>query len=167
MHAHGRADGLPGNGIMTRARKTQNSPDDTWLPGRLAKLASIFAIDVCVYVVVPNHYCILVRADRKRALRWSAQEVVRRWSELVRVPTIVEPWLRGDAGEAERDVAECMIHLWRHRLCDVGSFMASLDESMARRSNEARDCTSLLCESRLKCLALLDEQGLLRTAARL
>src|SRR5262245_39648615 len=132
-----------------------------WVLERLTELTSAFAIDVCVYAVMSNHYHLVLRVDRARALGWSPQEVVARWRKLHRIPTLVERWLSGEAGEAEREVAECMISLWRERLYNLSWFMRCENEHLARRANEEDDCKGRFWEGRFKSQALLDEAALL------
>jgi hypothetical protein len=42
----------------------------------------MFAIDVCAYAVMSNHYHLVLHVDAARARRWTQQEVVARWSRL-------------------------------------------------------------------------------------
>ena len=41
-----------------------------WLEDRILKLAGVFAIDVCAYAVMSNHYHVVLRVDRDQALEW-------------------------------------------------------------------------------------------------
>jgi putative transposase len=54
------------------------------------------------------------------------------------VPGTVERWLNGQAGEAEREVAEGVIETWRARLYDVSWFIKCLNEHLARKANAER-----------------------------
>jgi len=53
-----------------------------WIAERILQLAGIFAIDVAAYAVLSNHYHIVLRIDRDRALAWSIEEVLTRWTQL-------------------------------------------------------------------------------------
>ena len=53
-----------------------------WIESRLAELARIFAIDACVYAVLSNHYHLLLRNRPDLGLKWSDEEVARRWWQL-------------------------------------------------------------------------------------
>src|SRR5690606_3478576 len=83
-----------------------------WVIERLEQLCSIFAIEVCAYAVMSNHYHLVLYVDRERARRWTKQEVTDRWTVLFRVPTLVKRWQSGEALEAERAAAEAIIERW-------------------------------------------------------
>ena len=53
-----------------------------WLVNRLRKLAGIFAVEVCAYAVMENHYHTVLRTRPDIADRWSDQEVASRWLTL-------------------------------------------------------------------------------------
>ena len=42
-----------------------------WVLDRLAELQRIFAIDLCAYAVMSNHYHVVLRVDRDKAQAWS------------------------------------------------------------------------------------------------
>jgi hypothetical protein len=42
---------------------------------RLASLVDIFAIDLCAYAVMSNHYHVVLKVDRVRASNWTQREV--------------------------------------------------------------------------------------------
>ncbi|MES9943376.1 MAG: hypothetical protein ABW080_00265 [Candidatus Thiodiazotropha sp.] len=46
---------------------------------RMKLLADVFAIDICAYAVLSNHYHIILHVDTERAAEWSEQEVITRW----------------------------------------------------------------------------------------
>jgi REP element-mobilizing transposase RayT len=41
----------------------------------LQELADIFAIDICAYAVMSNHYHLVLRVDRHKAEAWSDSQV--------------------------------------------------------------------------------------------
>ncbi|MDN5871630.1 MAG: transposase [Nitrococcus sp.] len=53
-----------------------------WIVDNLMEFARIFAIDVCAYAVMSNHYHVVVQVDLERARAWSDEEVIRRWRQL-------------------------------------------------------------------------------------
>ena len=61
-----------------------------WVVDRLAMLAEVFAIDLCAYAVMSNHYHLVLRINQQKALSWSDQEVAERWMQLFSGPLIVK-----------------------------------------------------------------------------
>jgi|HigsolmetaAR202D_1030399.scaffolds.fasta_scaffold01190_10 REP element-mobilizing transposase RayT len=133
----------------------------TWVLERLAHLTATFAIDVCAYAVMSDHYHLVLRVDASRAHNWSFEEVVARWGELFTLPPVVDAWKSGGATDSQRRMAEQLIECWRQRLYDVSWFMRCLNEYLARRANTEDGCTGRFWEGRFKSQALLDEAGLL------
>lgn len=137
----------------------------TWVVERIAKLTSIFAIDICAYAVMSNHYHLVLHVDRARASGWTQQEVVKRWGLLFGIPAVVEQWKQGVADESVCEMAGLIIERWRERLYDISWFMRGLNEYLARRANAEDDCKGRFWEGRFKSQALLDEAGLLTAMA--
>jgi REP element-mobilizing transposase RayT len=136
-----------------------------WVLQRLTQLANVFAIDLCAYAVMSNHYHLVLRVDRARAQAWSRDEVIKRWTRLFGLPTLIERWQEGTAGRAEHAAAEREIECWRLRLTDISWYMRCLNEHLARRANAEDECTGRFWEGRFKSQALLDEAGLLTAMA--
>jgi REP element-mobilizing transposase RayT len=136
-----------------------------WVMQRLRYLSNVFAIDLCAYAIMSNHYHLVLRVDRQRGTRLTKEDVVRRWTRLYREPPLVRRWREGTADPAERDAAEQVIEGWRKRLVDISWYMRSLNEHLARRANAEDDCTGRFWEGRFKSQALLDEAGLLTAMA--
>src|SRR5471030_3004380 len=53
-----------------------------WIVDRIKQLASIFAIKICAYAVMSNHYHIVLFVDEDQACAWSDDEVLSRWAVL-------------------------------------------------------------------------------------
>ena len=136
-----------------------------WVLERLKVLSAVFAIDLCAYAVMSNHYHLVLYVDRTRGQRLSREEIVERWASVFGLPTLIQRWQQGVASEAERMMAEQMIERWRQRLTDVSWYMRCLNEYLARRANAEDECTGRFWEGRFKTQALLDEAGLLTAMA--
>jgi REP element-mobilizing transposase RayT len=136
-----------------------------WVIDRLMLLASIFAIDICAYAIMSNHFHLVLHVDAERIRSLSAEEIVERWSRLFRIPTLVRRWREGIASETEIIGAMEIVEQWRARLIDISWFMRSLNEYLARRANAEDQCTGRFWEGRFKSQALLDEAGLLTAMA--
>ena len=46
-----------------------------WIVSRLRFLSYVYAVDVCAYAVMSNHYHVVLHADKARAQAWSNKEV--------------------------------------------------------------------------------------------
>ena len=137
-----------------------------WIVDRLKLLSEIFAIDICAYAVMSNHYHLVLRIDARQAKSWSDQDVAERWTRLFIGPMLVRRWLAGDnLGTAEQDVVADLIIEWRSRLMDLSWFMRCLNESIARMANREDRCTGRFWEGRFKSQALLDERAVLACMA--
>ena len=49
-----------------------------WIVDRMQCLASGFAIDICAYAVMSNHYHIVLHVDTEQANAWTDAEVIER-----------------------------------------------------------------------------------------
>ncbi len=49
-----------------------------WIETRLQELAQLFAIEVCSYAVMSNHYHAVLYVDSEVAAEWSGAEVIPR-----------------------------------------------------------------------------------------
>lgn len=135
----------------------------TWIVDRLRQLAAIFAIDVCAYAVLQNHYHTVLRTRPDVAAAWSDQEVASRWLTLF--PRRCSKSRAKDTPSIEdqiRMLADCpeRIALLRKRLCSLSWFMGRLNEFIARAANKEDEVKGRFWESRFKCQALLDEAAI-------
>ena len=137
-----------------------------WVVERLAELSDAFAIDICAYAVMSNHYHLVLRVDAGKALSWSAEEVAERWMKLFSGSPLVRNWLSGAmAGEAAKLRALEIIEAWRSKLHDLSWFMRCLNEHLARKANHEDCCTGRFWEGRFKSQALLGEAAVLSCMA--
>lgn len=133
-----------------------------WLVDRLKKQAAVFAVDICAYAIMANHYHVVLRVNRNLAHSWSDDEVIERWTRLFRGPLLIQQYQAGSTlGDAERKTVRDIAGVWRRRLHDISWFMRGVNEFMARRANAEDDCTGRFWEGRFKSQALLDSNALL------
>ncbi|MEW8657331.1 MAG: transposase [Candidatus Thiodiazotropha endolucinida] len=132
-----------------------------WIVDRIKQLAEIFAIDICAYAVMSNHYHIILHVDAEKATGWSEQAVIERWERLFSLPVIVQRYrTREVISKAERDAVSELVTKWRKRLHDISWFMRCINEPIARQANQEDGCTGRYWEGRYKSQALLDEKAL-------
>jgi putative transposase len=130
----------------------------TWLVDKLLELTDIFAISVCAYAVMSNHYHVVLRVNEAVMQQWSADEIVARYHRLnrSRFGRATEPTLV----PANDSLSADDINTYRHKLIDISSFMGVLNEYIARRANQEDECKGRFWEGRFKSYALLDEAAL-------
>ncbi|UZD67254.1 transposase [Marinobacter sp. AN1] len=137
-----------------------------WIEERIRLLASIFAIDLCAYAVMSNHYHLVVRISPEESNSWSNDEVLQRWTSVFKGPSLVQRYLAGNGlQEAELPAVGHATDVFRERLTSLSWFMKCLNESIAKEANREDDCTGHFWESRFKSQALLTEQALLSCMA--
>jgi len=137
-----------------------------WIVDRIKLLSSLFAIDLCAYAVMSNHYHIVLRVNWNQANQWSDREVAHRWTQLFSTPELIHRFLNGmNLTVVEQGQAEELISLWRQRLTDLSWYMRCLNEPIARMANSEDDCTGRFWEGRFKSQALLGERAVLACMA--
>ena len=137
-----------------------------WLRERLTELVEVFAIDLCAYALMSNHYHLVVHLRPAATEAWSAEEVVRRWTRLFTGSDVARKFLRSEyLDAAERAHLERLVATWRERLGHLSWFMRCLNEYLARRANAEDGCTGHFWEGRFKTQALLDDAALITAMA--
>ncbi|WP_241263136.1 transposase [Parahaliea mediterranea] len=127
-------------------------------------LASLFAIDICAYAIMSNHYHLVVRLGNSRS--WSDRDVVARWLHLFQGPILAHRFLDGeDLSPAQRQTVGDIVGVWRARLEDLSWFMKCLNEPIARQANKEDECTGHFWEARFKSQALKTEKSLISCMA--
>jgi putative transposase len=133
-----------------------------WLVERLRYLATVFAVEVCAYAVMENHYHAVLRTRPDIVASWSDLEVATRWLTLF--PRHRE--MRGEAlAPAEEEIRALAdrrerIAQLRRRLSSLSWFMGRLNEFIARAANKEDKVTGRFWEGRYKCQVLLDEAAI-------
>jgi hypothetical protein len=129
-----------------------------WLVARLQFLATIFAIDVCAFAILANHFHTILHTLPHLVAGWSDWEVATRWLTLcpkrrhgqTQPSSPLEEDIRALAADPGR------IATLRRRLSSISWFMAKLDEYIAREANKEDEVKGRFWESRFKCQVLLD-----------
>jgi len=137
-----------------------------WLVVRIKELAENFAIDVCAYAVMSNHYHLVLHVNQDQLGQWSDEEVTRRWTAIFpNNAKLVETLHLNRKSKAAQKQLRVRLEEWRTRLGDISWFMRCLNESLARRANREDECTGRFWEGRFKSQALLDEKALVTCMA--
>ncbi|MBL9118436.1 MAG: hypothetical protein JNL80_00810 [Phycisphaerae bacterium] len=138
-----------------------------WLAARVEFLASLFAIEVLEFAVLPSHFHLLLRTLPELAWCWTDEEVAQRWLTLrgagqsgVASPVLECP--REEVAEAVLDSA--LIDEWRRRLADLGWFHKELKEPCARMWNVEDDIPGPFWQGRYSAKVALKDAALVSQA---
>jgi hypothetical protein len=67
-----------------------------WVVDRIRLLASLFAIDVCAYAVMNNHYHLVLKICPEQIEALSDGDVMDRWCALFKGPLIIQRYRDAD-----------------------------------------------------------------------
>ncbi len=133
-----------------------------WIVDRIKLVCSVFAIDLCAYAIMNNHYHVVVRINAQETHSWSNHEIAERWLTLFSGPTLVRQYLAGSTlSRAELSQVSARLNTWRKRLSSLSWFMRCINEPIARMANAEDHCSGRFWEGRFSSQALLDERALL------
>jgi REP element-mobilizing transposase RayT len=137
-----------------------------WLEDLILELADIFAIDVCAYAIMSNHYHVVLHINQQQAESFSHDEVIQRWHRLHKGNLVSQRYVQGiNLSEAELAFLKDTTDIWREKLMSISWFMRNINLSISQMANAEDQCTGHFWESRFKSQALLDEPALLSCMA--
>ena len=137
-----------------------------WIVDRIKLMCSVFAVDLCAYAIMNNHYHIVVRINSTCVDEWTDEEVAHRWMQIFSGPLLMHQYLaNADLTRAELKCVADLFATWRERLANLSWFMRCINEPIARMANSEDHCTGSFWEGRFKSQALLDERALLACMA--
>ncbi len=107
-----------------------------WVEDKLHFLSQVFAIDVCAYAVMSNHYHVALFIDEAKAKQWSMQEVLERWHRLYKGTLLTKQYCNGDKlTKPLLDIVKATAEVYRKRLMKISWFMGYINEGIARAAN--------------------------------
>lgn len=137
-----------------------------WIVDRIKRVCAVFAVDLCAYAIMNNHYHIVVRINTARANNWSNEEVAQRWMQLFSGPLFMRQYLaKADLTQVQLKCVADHLPIWRERLANLSWVMRCINEPIARMANSEDRCTGCFWEGRFRSQALLDERALLACMA--
>mgnify|MGYP001549583336 FL=1 len=137
-----------------------------WIVDRIKLVCSVFAVDLCAYAVMSNHYHIVVRINVEDINNWSDKEIAKRWMQIFTGPMLMHRYLgKAALSTAEQSAANDLLTTWRRRLSNLSWFMRCINEPIARMANSEDHCTGRFWEGRFKSQALLDKRAVLACMA--
>jgi len=132
-----------------------------WIKARLAHLVDVFAIDLCAYAVLSNHYHLVVRVNESEARALQPREVIKRWLRVFRGPAWMHEFVNAGESATPHPAMRLVIEGYRSRLMSIPWFMRCLNEPIARRANPEDGVTGHFWQGRYRSQALADEGALL------
>ena len=133
-----------------------------WVVDRIRLLSSLFAIDVCAYAVMSNHYHLVLKLCPGQHDGLTDDEIMDRWCTMFKGPLLVQRYRAGESLEPfERDTVADIAAVWRSKLTSISWFMRCLNQPIARQANLEDGCTGKFWESRFESKALKSEEALL------
>jgi REP element-mobilizing transposase RayT len=137
-----------------------------WVVDRIRLLSSLFAIDVCAYAVMHNHYHLALKICPGQIEGLSDDDIMDRWCALFKGPLLIQRYRDGeDLKPFERATVSDIVNVWRSKLSSISWFMRCLNQPIARQANLEDKCTGKFWESRFKSQALKSEEALLSCMA--
>ena len=120
-----------------------------WVVDRIRLLSSLFAIDVCAYAVMSNHYHLVLNLCPEQLNNLSDEQVIERWCALFKGPLLIQRLRNGESLSApERSTVDDIVNVWRNKLSSISWFMRCLNQPIARQANLEDKCTGKFWESR-------------------
>jgi len=133
-----------------------------WLEDRILQLAEIFAVDLCGYAVLSNHYHIVLNMDPARINNWTDEDIVDKWMEVSpHKPSHPNAAALAQIRRSTMLEDKARILVLRERFGSLSWFMGFINEPLARLSNKEDRCKGRFWESRFDSQRLLDENAVL------
>ncbi len=137
-----------------------------WVVDRIRLLSSLFAIDVCAYAVMSNHYHLVLKLGPGQLDDLDDEQIIKRWCALFKGPLLVQRYRSGEPLSApEISTIKDIVKVWRGKLASISWFMRCLNQPIARQANLEDKCTGKFWECRFTSQALKTEEALLSCMA--
>jgi REP element-mobilizing transposase RayT len=137
-----------------------------WIVDRIRLLSSLFAIDICAYAVMNNHYHLVLKLCPEQLINLSDDAIMERWCALFKGPLLVQRYRQGiPLPQIEQKTVNEIVSVWRKKLADLSWFMRCLNQPIAFQANREDGCTGKFWESRFTSQALTTEEALLSCMA--
>ncbi len=118
-----------------------------WIVDKIKALSKVFAIDICSYAVLSNHYHLVLHINETEAQSWDTNTVIERWYELFKGNLLVDKYRNGETlCQAELTTITDCVNVWHKRLMDISWYMRCLNEAIAREANKEDRCTGRFWE---------------------
>lgn len=153
---------------VRKMRLTEDVKRKDFMLGWLKQLHAVFAVEVCRYALMGNHFHLILRVNLDMAKDWSDREVVERWFRLhpprdggyrPLADAALENWIV----QQVQDVA--FVASIRQKLVDMGQFMKDFKQRVAEVFNREDGAAGAFWEGRYVSIPLEGESQLLACMA--
>lgn len=128
-----------------------------WIVSRIKQVADAFAIRVCAYAVMSNHYHVVLAVEVERLAGWDDDKVLHQWSKLYPRDAKIVAFLKVTSPALyTRKITQIKSYL-----TDISWFIKSVNEWIAKRANDEEGKKGRFWDGRFGSQALLDEKALL------
>ena len=137
-----------------------------WVKQRMTQMAQAFAIEICAFAIMSNHYHLVLHINKDMAASWSLSEILLRWTSIYHGDDLTKRYLAGESlDECEKKTLAKISVEYRERLTSISWFMRGINEYVAVRANRESGLDGKFWRARFKSQALTDENALLTCMA--
>ncbi|MCP4410516.1 MAG: transposase, partial [Gammaproteobacteria bacterium] len=88
-----------------------------WVVDRIRLLSSLFAIDVCAYAVMSNHYHLVLKLCPNQLDDMEDDQIIERWCALFKGPLLIQRHRSGESlTSPEMATVKDTVKIWRGKL---------------------------------------------------
>jgi len=88
-----------------------------WLIDHFKFLSSVFAIDICAYAVMSNHYHLVLYINNEKSQQWTELEIAQHWKQVFKAGNVlVDRYLQQQTTPEENSKAQEILVLWQQIL---------------------------------------------------
>ena len=93
-----------------------------WLEDRLLEISQIFAIDICAYAIMDNHFHVVLHIDEEQAKAWTTEQVLHHWHKEYKGTLLTQRYMneneRLNMSSPEIDAVISSANIYRRKTLD-------------------------------------------------
>lgn len=136
-----------------------------WIINRIRLLSRHFAIEVCAYAIMANHYHLVLKVNLSEGIRMTQDEVIKRWTAIHPSKEELKHIYDSKGNIKDSPQVKKIIRTWKRRLLSISWYMSALNYNIARRANKEDGCKGHFWEGRFSSQPLVGEASLLNCMA--